>query len=222
MDELNVSIKLIRLGLGELQGIDFTNDFYYLPFQLLSSGIERLMKCTICLGYYDDHGMYPPLKIIKGKGHKLLELKNTILKHYFVKDTPQGLREDFKFLSEDDNISILLKFLSEFGDTGRYHNLDVVTGAKNKGIDVQRLWQKYETEVMIKDKEDLEAFFKTATLEEKKKNVIYKFVGDLERFVRAICRQYTLGKISEKRIQFRVPVIGFAILSDHELSKQEY
>jgi len=48
-DELRTSIKLIELGFGEFQNLDMTNDFYHLPFQLLSSGFERLMKCHICL-----------------------------------------------------------------------------------------------------------------------------------------------------------------------------
>jgi hypothetical protein len=51
LDELENSIKLINLGFGELQNIDQNNDFYYLPFQLISSGFERFMKCYICLGY---------------------------------------------------------------------------------------------------------------------------------------------------------------------------
>jgi hypothetical protein len=43
-EEIQTSTNLIQLGLGELQNITFENDFYYLPFQLLSSGLERLMK----------------------------------------------------------------------------------------------------------------------------------------------------------------------------------
>ena len=75
-DELQTAIRLIELGFGEYQNLDSVNDFYYLPFQLLSSGFERLMKCHICLGHYENNNMYPNGKYLKecgGKnGHDLL------------------------------------------------------------------------------------------------------------------------------------------------------
>jgi hypothetical protein len=67
-DELQTSAKLIELGFGEFQNLDLGNDFYYLPFQLLSSGFERLMKCHICLGYYEQHNTYPNSKYLKSCG----------------------------------------------------------------------------------------------------------------------------------------------------------
>ena len=86
-DELRTSINLIELGFGEFQNLNMTNDFYYLPFQLLSSGFERLMKCHICLGYHEANNVYPDNKFLKqcggGSGHDLLELKAKILNSYF-------------------------------------------------------------------------------------------------------------------------------------------
>jgi len=59
LNEIELSVKLIQLGLGELQNLNSTNDFYYLPFQLLSNGFERLMKCVICLGHLHINNKYP-------------------------------------------------------------------------------------------------------------------------------------------------------------------
>lgn len=50
VDELQTAVRLIELGLGEFQNLTLENDFYHFPFQLLSSGFERLMKCHICFG----------------------------------------------------------------------------------------------------------------------------------------------------------------------------
>jgi hypothetical protein len=50
---LQASVKLIEIGFGEFQRLDLANDFYHLPFQLVSSGFERLMKCYICLGFHE-------------------------------------------------------------------------------------------------------------------------------------------------------------------------
>jgi len=57
--EIKTSVKLLCLGLAELQGIDGANDFYHLPFLLISSGFERLMKCIICLKRLKDTGRFP-------------------------------------------------------------------------------------------------------------------------------------------------------------------
>lgn len=46
-EEFDTANKLVRLGLGELQNINLDNDFYFLPFQLLSQGFERFMKAYI-------------------------------------------------------------------------------------------------------------------------------------------------------------------------------
>ena len=37
-EEFETANKLVRLGFGELQSINLDNDFYFLPFQLLSQG----------------------------------------------------------------------------------------------------------------------------------------------------------------------------------------
>ncbi len=67
-NELLTSCKLIEIGFGELQNINLANDFYHLPHQLLSSGFERLMKCHICLGYYEKNNSYPKKHILKKYG----------------------------------------------------------------------------------------------------------------------------------------------------------
>ena len=46
-EELDLSYKLVCKGLGELQKINYSNDFYFLPLLLLSQGIERFLKSYI-------------------------------------------------------------------------------------------------------------------------------------------------------------------------------
>ena len=69
--EMETSIKLIKIGLKEYQNISMSNDFYYIPFQLLSNGIERLMKCYLCLGYHENNNNYPDIKILRDLGVRL-------------------------------------------------------------------------------------------------------------------------------------------------------
>jgi len=101
-EELESSIKLIQLGFGEFQNLDMVNDFYHLPFQLISSGFERLMKCHICLGHFEIHGIYPAPNLFARKlKHDLLKIKEHIIENYFKTENIPALNEDFKYITED-------------------------------------------------------------------------------------------------------------------------
>ena len=103
MEEVETSTKLITLGLGELQNIDQSNDFYFLPFQLLSQGFERVLKSHICLGYLNKNGKYPNHNYLKNLGHDLIKIKNEILGKYFDDQQPV-LKNDLDFLSDDNEL----------------------------------------------------------------------------------------------------------------------
>lgn len=225
-DELRTAIKLIELGFGEFQNLDLANDFYYLPFQLLSSGFERLMKCHICLGYYDTNNTYPDNKYLKNcggrNGHDLVELKNTIVTSFFsVHDIP-ALREDTDFLQNDKDLEQLIHLLSEFGKYSRYHNLDIITSAAKPSIDVKKQWEEYETNIITSNPQylnklgDIEST--SEILEYAKREIVIK----LEKFTRAISRQFTLGKLGQKADQFSPVLYPFIMLNDSNLGNRDY
>ncbi len=64
-EEVRNSIRLIEIGLGNLQHIDGANDFYHATFLTLSSGFERLMKTIICFYKYEEEGNYPAMSYFK-------------------------------------------------------------------------------------------------------------------------------------------------------------
>lgn len=106
--ELNTSIRLIKLGFGEYQNLDMANDFYYLPFQLISSGFERLMKCYICLGHFEKVGKFPKSKLFRNKlGHDLVKLKKHITENYFQVNS-NALTDDLTFLRTDKDLERLI------------------------------------------------------------------------------------------------------------------
>lgn len=225
-DELRTAIKLIELGLGEFQNLDLANDFYYLPFQLLSSGFERLMKCHICLGYYNDNNAYPDFRYVMscggGNGHDQIQLKDSILTSYFqVNDIP-ALLEDADFLQNDSDLAKLIDLLSEFGKYARYHNLDIITGKANPSIDVKTEWEDYETSIITSNPKyssklgDLEST--AEILEFAKREIVIK----LEKFSRAISRQFTLGKLGRKADQFSPILYPFIMIQDSNLGNRDY
>jgi hypothetical protein len=225
-DELETAAKLIQLGFGEFQNLDMGNDFYHLPFQLLSSGFERLMKCHICLGYHEKHNMYPDNKYLKncgGKGgHDLLVLKRTILTSYFSTHSIPVLQEDFDLLTNDKDLERLIYLLSEFGKYARYHNLDIVTSAARPSINVKILWEQYENNIIISNPKLLQKLEEIDSGEEvldfTKRQILIK----LEKFARAVCRQFTMGRLGDKASQFSGVLYPFIMLRDNELGNRNY
>lgn len=220
IDEIDTSVKLLKLGLGELQNINGVNDFYFLPFQLLSSGIERLLKCMICIGYHQKRAKFPNSRKIKT--HDLLKLKERVLQNYFKKDSPIALKTDFEFLSNDHALEKLLFFLSEFGKYARYRNLDVLTGAKETSIDVKQLWKTYELDLIMNYQSSPIDFLDYEKVDEIKRLVISTMVSSLEKAIRGLSRQFTLGALREKGKQHAGPLFDFLFLMDNDLGNTDY
>lgn len=221
-EELEDSTKLIKLGFGELQNINFSNDFYFLPFQLLSSGFERFMKCYICFGYYEAHGKYPNNKYLLRIGHDLFGLLKEIKDKYFVVDSRPIFQDDIKLITENSDLFELLNILSEFGKKARYYNLDFVTGAVTIGINPNKEWQKFETRIINSNKKIKKKVFDIEFQDE-----VYQFVSRhilvlFERFVSALSRQFTFGFLGEKANQFSMPVFDFALLYDRDFGNTDY
>jgi len=221
-EELNTAYQLIVTGLGELQEIDMGNDFYHLPHLLLASGLERFMKCYICLVYEAKEGKYPDFNMLKNLGHDLSKLNEEIITNYFAENSRPALKEDLVFLKDDEKLKIILKILSEFGKYARYYNLDVVTGRlPPSSFNPKEEWEKLErsiedpTPYLISN--DQEGLYK-----EYYPRVNSQIIAIIERFVRAITRQFTLGGHGEKLLRYYIPFSPFLKLMDDDLSTKDY
>jgi hypothetical protein len=221
-EELNTSIQLIKLGFGEYQNLNMANDFYFLPFQLISSGFERLMKCYICLGCFEKTGLFPKPELFRHKlGHDLLKLKKHITDNYFQKKS-QELSKDFTYLKTDKDLEKLIGLLSEFGKFARYFNLNVVTGEVDPGIDVKASWEEYETSYVLKNKKLLKKLSDFETNNKVLDTINRRIIGKLERFTRALSRQFTLGRLGALAQQYSSSVYDFLMLEDSELGNVNY
>lgn len=221
-EELNNSYQLIVTGLGELQEINMGNDFYHLPHLLLASGLERFMKCYICLVYEAREGKYPDFNMLKNLGHDLSKLNEEIINNYFAEDNRPALKEDLLFLKEDEKLKIILKILSEFGRYARYYNLDVVTGKSvQSSFDPKDEWERLERSI-----EDPTPYL-TSNNQEGLYSDCYprvnsQIIAIIERFVRAITRQFTLGGHGGKLSQYYIPFSPFLEMMDEDLGTKDY
>ena len=189
-DELRTSRELLKSGFGLLQEIDMGSTFYHLPHQLLASGFERLLKCFIAVVCKGRDGAYPDTQAMKSLGHNLKSLLETICKDYYGGIQRPLVQEDLEFITTDAVLNDCVGILSLFGKMGRYYNLNVVTGDAHEPIAPKSQWQELERRVenpipYLNDQESLYRDYYP--------RVNRRLIGRMERLVRAIAMQFTLG-----------------------------
>jgi len=220
--EIETAVRLLCLGLAELQAIDGANDFYHLPFLLVSSGFERLMKWMICVKRLNDTAHFPSTQEIKT--HDLLDLRERVVRECISESTAlqrPATRADYEYMTQDDDLTKLLSMLSEFGKFSRYYNLNVITGNIKPSVDVEAMWSEYELE-LVKRHGLTSLLTEPARGNELYRELTRLIVVPLERFARALARQFTLGDLGDEA-QVHTGTIGcFLFLRDDELGKTDY
>lgn len=224
LNELENSVKLIELGLGELQNLDKNQRHYFVPFQLLSQGIERFMKCYICFGHLHQEGIYPRPEYLKDQlGHNLLPLKNEICKRYFKNFDHPDLIKDYEFLNDNGELLELLSILSEFGKQARYYNFNVITGSQNgQSIDPESKWRSFEYKVLMSKPKTLEKVFDIESNHEVFGEVTQYVVVIFEKFISSLSRQFLHQSIGAKAKQYSTCVMDFALLNIRGYGIKDY
>jgi len=226
-DELHTAVRLIRIGLKEIRNIDGGNDFYHPLMLTLASGIERLVKVIICFHILESTGKFPSLYPWEGKkrkGHDLVFLLGYITSHCFSDDILKKIpvaKEDIDYLRNDKHVHEIVRILSDFGQSARYYNLDLIKGRK-KYDSPKAEWQKLES-VILKEKPAWQDIMQTdPNLEETYKHINTEIIILLEKFVRALSRLFTIGGLGQKAKQYSSAVFSFVELSDEDLGVTPY
>lgn len=190
LDELETSRELLKSGFGHLQEIDMGSTFYHLPHQLLASGLERLMKCYIAVVRKGRDGAYPDRAAMKSLGHDLEGLLDTICTQHYGGTHRPLLRQDLAFIRADSVLKQCVRILSLFGKMGRYYNLDVVAGSCQGPMDPKAEWEALESRV-----EDPKPYLDDPPRLHRDyyPRVNSALIARMERLVRAIAMQFTLG-----------------------------
>jgi hypothetical protein len=228
IQELKTSHSLILLGFREISKIDFGNDFYFNPLSLLSSGIERLLKCYICLAYFEKERIYPNTKMLRSfggrGGHDIRKLIETVLNNFYSNQNIQALKEDEEYLQSDTDINRLLNILSMFNAESRYYNLNIVTSDSDNPKDAERYWQEFEMGIMQKSPEIYAYYLSNKT---DYIDGVYSYISKtiiilLEKFVRAIGRQFNLGRLGDKVRRLTMIYYDFWTMSDDMIGTRSY
>jgi hypothetical protein len=235
-DVVKESVNLINCGLDYFSKINFTNSdlFYSLSFLNLSRGFELLMKCMICYKRYDktkddkcskEH--FPKKKEMIDFRHNLNRLREEIMKNYqglFRGKTSNSnmisqLKEDRDFICKDKIFIRILKIISNYGNKGRYYELDYVT-SDNKTKIMERngvayieyvtsenkknnISPKYEMlniiiEFLRKDKQIHKTFINSKDdlliIDKVWQEIIEQYIKPyLNKFMKALCNQFSYG-----------------------------
>ena len=222
LDELETSRELLKAGFGHLQEIDNGSTFYHLPHQLLASGFERLMKCYIAVVRKGRDGTYPDRAAMKSLGHDLKSLLETICSEHYGGTQRALVQQDLAFIRTDPVLKDCVKILSLFGKMGRYYNLDVVAGASHSPMDPKGEWEALESRVEdpIPYLSDLERLHRDYY-----PRVNCALIARMERLVRAIAMQFTLGGHADPVGEIgRLSVVyqEFRNLRDHQFGTVDY
>lgn len=223
LEEFETAGKLIKLGFAELQNISLTNDFYFLPFQLLSQGFERFMKAYICVGYYNKYNKLPDVSVLKKSGHDLEKLLKVIASEYYMNDKREQFVKDEKFLNEDKNFHELLKILSEFGKFARYYNFDLITGNTNIGINPKDAWEKFEDRICTMNKIRIDKLTNPDLEGDFYQEINMIIISLLEKYISALSRQINFGTIGDLGKQLTInSFLEYGQLYEGNFGKTDY
>ena len=221
LEELETSRELIKAGFGGLQEIDVDNIFYHLPYQLMASGFERLMKCYISLVYEDQKGSYPDMKYMKQLGHNLEALLEKLCTEFYGGKARPFVQKEFDFITTDPILQECIRILSSFGQKGRYYNLDIVAGSPHSPIHPEAEWAILESHLG-----DITPFLYPELLDrEYYQQILSQLIAKMERLTRAIALQFTIGDHADQNGRLRETsdiFTEFRNLRDDQLGTIDY
>jgi len=225
-EEVRTSIKLIEAGLGQLQRITGANDFYHLPMLTLANGFERLMKAIICLHAFRETGKFPDRSAFPSgvKGHDLTRLLNEITGKCFDKKYIEGRKAasyDIDYLCNNPQLTELVRVLSDFGQSARYHNLNIVLGVETATLSPKDQWEQVEN-MVLKEDDDYAHQWLSSDLNVLYSKITVRLVSRLERLARALVRLFTIGDLGQEAAQYTGVIEPFLFLSDEKLGKRKY
>jgi hypothetical protein len=222
IQEAETSIFLIHEGLLALNRLSGANDFYHGPLALLAQGFERLMKVVICLSQLESQATLPTPREMKKYGHNLIALVTAIAnlsEGTGYADSRPAARLDTDFMTSDKQLRELLAVLTDFGEWGRYYNLDTLlnrTGHVAARDDPAASLQRIESRILSCRPEWI-AKMKGPGFDGAYSGVKAELTATLQRFTRALSRMFTLGPLGDRGRRLQPVIRVFLFLRDEDL-----
>lgn len=197
--ELGAAVDLVVGGLTDLFPSSARRPDREATMQQLASGFERLLKLTFIQASLHQLGERPSgERMARSYSHKLLPLTDDLVELAsaipLYADRPI-VKDDLGFIRSDQGLRSLLEILGNFGQRGRYSNLDGLLDSSkiNPDLEPRRQWSDLETELVMARSDWVEIAL-SPSLESA---VAFEVAGRLQRFARALAFMWTLGALGE-------------------------
>lgn len=226
-EELLTAVRLLKTGLREVNEMSGATDFFHLPILLLASGFERMMKVVICCHHFGVHGDFPARDCFpRGKrGHDLVWLLEAITERCFSDEylaRVPAARDDITFLRTDCRLLALVQILSDFGQSARYYNLNIVLGEADPGLSPDDEWQKLEMEILRDDPTWKQRITDPGQLSGAYQDIYRELTVRCERLARSLSRLFTIGDLGYLAKQISPHTHHFLFLRDSDFGTSDY
>ncbi len=201
--------------------------FFHLPILLLASGFERLMKTVICCHHLKATGEFPGRDAFPSgrRGHDLVWLLSQVTHKCFSDDYLCGVpaaRIDIEFLRNDAKLRRIVQVLSDFGQSARYYNLNVVLGSDDPGSSPDDECQKLEMEILQEDPSWPQRIGESSQSDAVHRQINAKLTVQCEKLARSLSRLFTIGGLGEVAKQISPHTHHFLNLMDDQLGTTNY
>lgn len=135
-------------------------------------------------------------------------------------ETCIATERDMEFLQTDGDLLQVVTLLRAYGDEARYYHMNVIVSEPNKTEDPEQAFDLYCTELFMRQ-EGWEEHVTGGNLGEKIEANIESINRQitilLQKFARALCRMFTLGKLGELAKAQTGTIACFLYLTDEDL-----
>lgn len=230
-EELLTAMRLLKTGLRELNRMNRETDFFHMPILLLSSGLERLMKVVICCHHLETKGEFPDRSALskkrrsKNPTHDLTWLLERITQDCFSDEYLSQIPAagaDIEFLRTDEKLRRIVQIMSQFAQSARYYNLNVVLGDSDPGPSPDEEWQKLEMEVLQDDPNWPEYIANSKQSDAIHCQINRELTVQCEQLVRSLSRLFTIGGLGALAKQISPHTHHFLFLMDKDLGTTDY
>ena len=198
VQETNSAVYLVEVGLFLVRDM---RNVEHAQLAVLSNGLERMLKLVILVDFSAANSRFPNLtEYNDSMGCKTHDLRSLLRKVVEITENQSvGARalQDLQFLKSPTGVlDNLLGIFSEYGQQGRYHDLNILAGANLQGNDPSLR---------------LEYLLDSTPIQE--------IVGAIQRLARSLC-WIMRGRMSNGLADKMNQLLGyFLYLEDADLSK---
>ncbi|MFC3990414.1 hypothetical protein [Actinoplanes siamensis] len=178
---------------------DYTDSV--VAMSLLALGAEKMLKLTIGMSERDQGRDWPTKKVMRENvGHRVLKAdQNARALLDAHAGTVPGLLDGMKTqVAADPVLPVVLNALDAFGDAGRFHYLDVLTGATPDDESPQTLWGELTTAMTVGDPALLADIKSTENYERGRQRLNKEITDSLTRWWELYIAAWRTGAIGDE------------------------